>query len=608
MARYATSISRRKPEREARDHFGAFDVETDGLDGAFILLTAQYELPDHSLSTTEIFNTPKQFIDWILADPHRRKVIWFAHNAEYDWRYFIPALVDYLPQYHITPRVRGLNKIYEIDFLIKNTVKDYALRMRDSLAVFPFPLKDFASKFSTRAKLDIGLAEGSRFNRHNPVHMEYAIRDTEVLLESMINYDKLVYDAFGVHLKGTTASTAYNGFLRHIPEEQKHYRIGSTADEFVRRAYFGGIVYIRHINQHIPEVRTYDINSSYPNVMERFGVPCGRATFVEDFLPRDIPAFYEVEVDATGIPDEKFHFIAKRESHSICWARGIFTTSITSNEYYTALEYGYKFRFIRGCRFDDIQFPFNDFVAICKRLRKEHKGEALEQVAKLMQNSLYGKFGMSPAGQEYIIAEDVPLNENWSVLVDSENGSITDNVFTRPTIRDTPYMLPHWAAWITANARLELLNAQQTAGEENFYYADTDSITVAPSATENLVASGLVGQEYGQLKDEGKKTDWVCRGPKAYSYYYLNKEGKVELGVKMKGIPKKSLTDEVKLLIHTGGMPVVPFHVSRSFHSSLKSGTLGYEAHRRPTDCANLQSWEVDECRRLALPRKLGPP
>lgn len=600
-AGYVPTVSHRPLETSRRERFGAFDIETDGLDGDFIILTAQFERPLGGLSEVEVFNSTREFLDRVLCDEDCAGVVWYGHNAEYDWRYFIPSMVEYLDEYKIVPCVRGLNKIYQIDFYrLRDTRKrpKPALRMRDSLAVFPFALKLFAAKFSSKPKLDIGLASGTRFNKNKSEHVEYAKRDTETLLESMINYDTLAHTAYGVHLRGTTASTAYHGFLRHIPEGHSYPRAGGAVEEFVRAAYFGGIVYINKINTHIPIVHTFDINSSYPNVMEKYGIPRGRGTFTDHYMGESTPAFYHVRVDARGVPDDHFHFLAKRDTTSVCWARGRFITSITSREYVAALEHGYDIEVIRGCYFDAVEYPFNDFIAVCKRMRTEYKGQALEQVAKLMQNSLYGKFGMSPQGKEYLISHSPPDGEGWEALVGTLDRTTQDYVFSRSSVRDSEYMLPHWAAWITANARLEIVKAVDAAGNENFFYVDTDSVTVTPEGAARILAAGLVGSEYGLLKDEGAKGDWVCRGPKAYTWV----DGDT-VKVKMKGLPKSAITPDIAAALHRGEMPDVSYHVSRSFHSAVKHSTFGVDAHRRPTDSFKLQSWGLSLGGTRALPK-----
>lgn len=572
------------------------------------MATAIYELEDGTFSEPAKFADLNEFVNWVLEDDYRsRKVLWFAHNAEYDWRYLIPHFNEYLVDYDIIPCPRGINKFYELKFTRKGQPRSVVLKMRDSLAVFPMSLDEFAKKFSTKQKLDIGLKKGTVFDPDNPQHVEYAVRDVEALLESICKFDELIYESFGIHLKGTIASTAYNAWLRTIPEGHAYPQIASRkVEDFMRKCYYGGIVHIRDINTYFPAVRTFDINSSYPNCMQKHGVPFGRPIDTDTYK-EDCIGFYRCKVSNADRPDRSFYFIPYRsddKTKGTTWARGEFETYITSIEIEEGRRMGYEIEVIEGFYFDEAEFPFEDYVSICKRLRKENKGQALEVVAKLMQNSLYGKFGTSRDGQVYTVCAEIPDEDSgWRVVVDNDTGDIAEYFYCKDEERDAPYMLPHWAAWITACARMELLNVQVIAGNENFIYADTDSVTILPIGVDRLYKAGLVGNDYGQIKDEGEKRDYVVFGPKAYSWY---NEGADVPSVKMKGIPKSALTAEIAIDIHKGKMPSVNYHTSYGLLAAMKRGKLGIDTHRKPTNCANLQSWEIDDSNTLALPRKLG--
>jgi len=601
-------VCRHKPMRASRKRFGAFDCETLGLDGEIVFVTACYESEDGSHTEPECFDNMRQFVDWVLADEDRRGVVWYAHNAEYDWRYLIQHIGHYMNDYDIDVKVRGGDKVYEVSFKRKGD-KHYSFISRDSMAVFPFSLKEFAEKFSSKEKLDIGLDKGVVFDKNNPCHVEYAKRDACVLLECMANYDAMVYARFGVHIKGTVASTSYNAWLRHMPEGNVYYQLPRKIEDFVRKAYYGGIVHIRHVNVWFNKVVTYDINSSYPNVMCKYGIPTGAAIYTEEF-DEELPGFYRCIVDTSNKPEESFYFIPVRdERKAVTWARGKFETFITSMEIKEARKRGYVIDVIDGYKFERIEYPFNDYVEICKSLRKEFKGQALETVAKLMQNSLYGKFGMGRIGDRYIVSFDYPEPDKkaedgklyWQPIASTTKDGVVDvdYVYKAEDERDAPYMFPHWAAWITAAARLELLNVQEIAGNEYFIYADTDSVTIFPQAVDRLEKAGVVGGEYGQVKNEGIKERYVVFGPKAYAW--IDPKDKL-YKFKMKGIPKKYAKDqEIARQIHKGQRPAVEFHVSKGLLQCLKHGIMHMVSKRSPTNPANLQSWVVNGT--LALPK-----
>jgi hypothetical protein len=59
-----------------------------------------------------------------------------------------------------------------------------------------------------------------------------------------------------------------------------------------------------------------------------------------------------------------------------------------------AIKYGYTFEIIQGYQFDKANL-FKDYVNKMYNLRMEYaKGTPMNLIAKLLMNSLYGKFGM----------------------------------------------------------------------------------------------------------------------------------------------------------------------------------------------------------------------
>lgn len=609
-------ITRLKPMRRKRRLYGAFDSETLGLNGEICLVTWCHELDDGTVSDVYMADTMREFVLWAINYGH--DIIWYAHNAEYDWRYLLDDIGQFLPTYTMDVRVRGLDKVYELLFRDKTEKADVVLTMRDSMAVFPSSLKNFAANFSSFGKLDIGLAEGVMFDKTNEKHLEYARRDALVLLECITNYDRLIWEQYGVHISGTVASTSYKAWLRHIPNGYTYSQLGNReCEDFIREGYYGGIVHIRRVNTYFDKVKTFDINSSYPNVMCKYGIPAGRPVYTHRFIP-DKEGFYRCNVDATSRDIDAFYFIPKRvghkESSHIIWARGKFETVISTIEMREAIKRGYKIDVIEGYFFPDMEFPFGEFIDICKMLRREYKGGALEQIAKLLQNALYGKTGMSRDGFEFKVSDDNPepgkYREDgvleWQAVTarDCETDQLDEEVpylYRREVERDAPYMLPHWAAWITACARMELLNIQEHAGNENFLYADTDSVTVLEAGAQRLLASGLVGNEYGQVKDEGYKFDYVVFGPKCY--FWRGSDGKVYC--KAKGLPRTLLNDQQLMeRMHRGERPTLRFVTTKGLIPYMKCGTKQVNSSRRVTDPQNLRSWVLIGT--LAVPTEIA--
>ena len=133
LRRYFKAIKREKEQRKFR--IAAWDLETEGLGGK--LLCATWCLEDSEPQI--IFGTPEEIIIKLVEVFRNYKDYrWYAHNAQYDWRY----IIDYL----ISEYKDNINFFLRTDndvFLIKTI--DFELA--DSFAIWPHSLKTLTEAF-----------------------------------------------------------------------------------------------------------------------------------------------------------------------------------------------------------------------------------------------------------------------------------------------------------------------------------------------------------------------------------------------------------------------------------------------------------------------------
>jgi hypothetical protein len=87
-----------------------------------------------------------------------------------------------------------------------------------------------------------------------------------------------------------------------------------------------------------------------------------------------------------------------------------------------AIKSGYTFEIIKGYTFDKA-IIFNDYVTQLYKIKESNiKGSSLYLIAKLLMNSLYGKFGMFEILSKHSIISKDELYE----LNDNENINIED--------------------------------------------------------------------------------------------------------------------------------------------------------------------------------------
>jgi hypothetical protein len=85
------------------------------------------------------------------------------------------------------------------------------------------------------------------------------------------------------------------------------------------------------------------------------------------------------------------------------------------------------------------------------------------------------------------------------------------NLWERPIWFLPKNSYPHWAAYLTSEARIELHKKLTLAGSGGVY-CDTDSVYSTNKLTADL------GPELGQWKKEGIFEDWRAIAPKLYRY------------------------------------------------------------------------------------------
>lgn len=571
-----------------------FDTETDGLDGRFLMGQLYHEY----------WKKPESFRDhhdllnriFILPDKILSKTIWYAHNSEYDWRY----IIETLPQmgYILDLRERMQGKYYEIRVLSqtrrnKKGEPILVTRFRDSMAIYEHSLAKFTKEFAPEyAKLDIGLGSGVIFNPNNKVHVAYAENDVLGNVKAIQKYDDVIYENFHVHIKGTGSGTAYQGWLRFAPEGEYHDRQPTNIEHFLRLCYHGGIVSLNAlVSTPYDCVHTLDINSSYPFNMRAAGVPRGKAKKTYDYIA-DCPGFYQT---IANVPDDAILPIVpyRSERNQLAWQTGRFVSNLSSVEIEYCRGLGVEFEIVKGVYFPEgITYCFSEFIDACEKLRNQYKGQPAEVVVKRMQNSLYGRFGMKLEGREYLVdAEGEP--DGFQAAYDPANNVTIPDVYVKNVIRSAEYMLPHYSAWITANARILLDKATEMAGRENVLYRDTDSIHTIGSLDR---LAPMISKIYGGLKVEDEKFDAIYHAPKCYTY--RDKNG--EMQATYKGIPasfvkmpdtkdikyaeKKVLRDTLIAALHAGEHIEVDYHSSTSLQTFMRTRKMYFDRKRRPTD------------------------
>ena len=370
---------------------------------------------------------------------------------------------------------------------------DHYFRFCDSYRLLPKSLETLTYDFDVKHKKLTGRAFTDRlYNEH----------DCRGLYEVL----EMFFDEFDI-CSQTIASHAMRVYrTNYMPHEL--YQPHRDVEEFCREGYSGGRCEIYRYDR--AELNHYDVNSLFPCAMLQ-PVPV-RYLFTSKELPEDDDkriGFYRAEVSYP----ERYLPILPWHSDKLYFPVGDFEGVFTSLELKKAIADGAKIKIIDGRVFQAEAIMREYALALFEMKRKaEIAGQTGRRyIAKILMNSLYGKWGQRREQKSYIVDDGRP--EAWPL----PNGLAYVLTESRSN-----HIMPHIAATITARARLmqwELLNRARN------WYTDTDSLFTDSTYP--------VSDSLGALHYEG-------RG--AFQAYGL-KEYFFDGAYKIKGLPRSKNDD-----------------------------------------------------------------
>ena len=286
---------------------------------------------------------------------------------------------------------------------------------------------------------------------------------------------------------GSNALSEYKEITRLNRFRSLYKPLNYEIDKDIRRAYRGGFTYLNPVykNKEVKEGEVLDVNSLYPSVMYKEMLPFGEPFFYEGEYVEDkvYPLYIQRLTCSFKIKEGKIPTIQIKHSRFV--DNEYLTDSgeepvaltLTSVDLKLFLEQydvwdlhyesGWKFKAMRGL--------FTDYIDKWIKVKNEATisgNKGIRQVAKIMLNSLYGKFATSLDVQSKIPYLD---------------GDIVKYKLGEKTTKDGVY-LP-MGAFITAYARDKTIRTSQSIkdysikkyGVDMYCYSDTDSIhTILP--------------------------------------------------------------------------------------------------------------------------------
>lgn len=584
----------------------AFDIETDGLGGEFIAV-GWYERDTNKVEVSD---------DWIsfVFDVLLRDTtsLWVAHNmGGYESLYFFDEDVAEI-LVESGWEVEAIGPKGKPCLLIFNHAENnQTVKVWDSYSLVRMKLETATELFNETYTKKTGAIdfEKETFNLDNPIHRDYLYHDVLSLQELCSSFREYFIETFGVEPGYSLPSSGVRAFRRTLEPETIYRNITTWGENQIRKAYRGGRVIVRDSLIH-EQIDKFDFNSMYPAVMREYGVPTGPDRWSPKPI-EDRPGFLHLWVE---VPKDTPAWRCVLADEQKRYPVGVFETWTTTAEWEQAKEWGaIELEFVEGIYFDKLERIFTPFVDMCEGLRERAKAEnkkPLDKLVKLVQNSLYGKFGQRRG------VVSVKIGKNLDGMPLDIMGELSDYVCEVEGETISNEIMPHWAAWITAMSRLTLVRSIDAVGD-NFVYADTDSILVSVArdtdtevATVSVVsrrcdvgdvnvkeqrkndlskyAALPIGSRYGELKYEGRVKNFFTVAPKTYSGYVDD-----EHVYAAKGIPGRSITRDNLCRARMGEVVRAEITTVRGLKTSVKYGKSLVINRKYPTPASSQQfRWE----------------
>ncbi len=352
----------------------------------------------------------------------------------------------------------------------------------------------------------------------------YCKRDVEIEVANFKLFIKFLEDNDVSRLCYTRASTAMAAYLLSHYHKRIYIHNNKEAIDLERESYRGGrceCFYLGELNNENHYI--VDVNSLYPFVMLNNLYPVRYKKIISnlpistlsDYL-NDSAVIAKVLIDT----DEPVYGVKRKRT---IFPIGQFWVTLTTPELKYALEHNHIQKIEQAVIYEQADI-FSSYVNRFYKLRKKFHAEGnpeYEELCKKFLNSLYGKFGQK--ADEWRKIGDCP-NEPDRVEICFIQGVcrvkqiryLLGEIFELVGYNECFNSFPAIAAEVSAYARMYLYELMQQAGQDNYFYCDTDSLIINEAGLCNL-QNRIDTEKLGYLKLEETTMSLTLRGLKDYS-------------------------------------------------------------------------------------------
>lgn len=503
------------------------------------------------------------FLEDLWVQKKHEKLYIYFHNLKYDLQFFKSELKSFSEKHYLDLQIT-MRRGNPIQITLKET--ECSIVFRDSLKKLPGNLKSMAKSigmkklesprhgFAAGWSADLDYSEGSE-------DWTYIDNDARIVAVAM---RRLHRDGFRMATaSGDTWHQAQEWLRSKRPKSKQKYltnlkwseyfpHLDLDLDMFLRHGYMGGLNISLHQGDNLatatrPIVHE-DVHNMYGGVMDKKPLPIG-LPIVSD-TPPTIPGMLYVahvmiklEVREGRFPWLQFkngldnQIEDLRHGEPIVWTREYHEMILTSVDLELIEEWYHvehdplwvpKYWIFKNR--SGIFTAYLDYWT--EKKERAQKGTLDYTIAKLMINSLYGRFALAPE-TEIIHLEHEEDTDLWRWV--SEAGINVNNDAYLP-----------FAMFVTAWARRILLDNCQAVGCENVIHCDTDSVIHFGSPVES--PKSVHGDHRGTWGIESRPSRIYEGGYKRY-IEVLSEDGEIhklsDVSMAAAGVPQQVDDDGV---------------------------------------------------------------
>lgn len=502
----------------------------------------------------KIGNNIDTFFEFCKAE--KNPEIYF-HNLKFDGEFIISYLLNHGFE-HIKDRKEKKNNSFTtlisdmgmfysivVYFEVGNkTVKK--VTFYDSLKIIPFSVDQIAKSFNLEiSKLSIDYNE-KREKNHILTEEERAYIKNDVLIVAEA-LNVLFKQKLTKMTQGANALSDFKEILKKSRFEHYFPPLEKWADKDIRKAYKGGFTYLNpeYEGKEVGAGVVLDVNSLYPSVMYEKLLPYGEGILFEGEYKQDnyYPLYIQSFTCSFELKEGKIPTVQLKDKHYkweylpneyVTTSNGNIINLIMTNidmklffENYNV----YDLKFINGWKFKAMKGLFTKYIDKWIKVKNEATisgNKGMRTLAKLMLNSLYGKFATSLE-----VKSKVPyLSENGVVKYLITEGEEKKGIYIPMGVFITSYAREKTIRTSGAIKEYSL----KKYGKDLYCYSDTDSIHTLLPIEELKLFCDIDDVELGKWKHESSFEEAKFVRQKCYVEKFHG-----EYNITCAGLPKKCM-------------------------------------------------------------------